>query len=174
AKNTFVIFTSDNGGGFRGNTPLRGGKGSLYEGGIRMPTVVRGPGVSPGTYCDVPIVQWDFLQTFYDLAGGIQPLPPELDGGSLRDVFLRGNGGEVTRNTEPLVFHFPWHTGDPESVIRFGNFKLRKNLDSLKVELYDVVNDIRERNDLSASMPELVRKLDNQRSRYLDSVNAET
>lgn len=174
AKNTFVIFTSDNGGGFRGNTPLRGGKGSLYEGGIRMPTVVRGPGVSPGTYCDVPIVQWDFLQTFYDLAGGIQPLPPELDGGSLRDVFLRGNGGEVMRNTEPLVFHFPWHTGDPESVIRFGNFKLRKNLDSLKVELYDVVNDIRERNDLSASMPELVRKLDNQRSRYLDSVNAET
>jgi len=174
ATNTFVIFTSDNGGGFRGNTPLRGGKGSLYEGGIRMPTVVRGPGVSPGTHCDVPVVQWDFLQTFYDLAGGIQPLPRELDGGSLRDVFLRGNGGEVLRNTEPLVFHFPWHTGDPESVIRLGNFKLRKNLDSQKVELYDVVNDIRERNDLSASMPGLVRKLDNQRSSYLDSVNAET
>lgn len=174
ADNTFVIFTSDNGGGFRGNAPLRGGKGSLYEGGIRMPTVVRGPGIRPGSYCDVPVVQWDFLQTFYDFAGGTEPLPKELDGGSLRDVFMRGNEGKVWRNTKPLVFHFPWHTGDPESVVRMGDYKLRKNLDTLKVELYDVVSDIRERHDLSASMPELVEKMDNQRSQYLDSVNAET
>ncbi len=174
AENTFVIFTSDNGGGFRGNAPLRGGKGSLYEGGIRMPSMVRGPGINPGTYCDVPIVQWDFLQTFYDLAGGTQPLPSELDGGSLRDVFMRGNEGKVTRNTAPLVFHFPWHTGDPESAVRMGDYKLIKNLDTLDVELYDVASDISERHDLSASMPELVKKLDNQRSNYLDSVNAET
>ena len=173
-NNTVIIFTSDNGGGFRGNAPLRGGKGNLYEGGIRMPSMVRGPGISPGTYCDVPIVQWDFLQTFYDLAGGTQPLPPELDGGSLRDVFMRGNEGKVTRNTAPLVFHFPWHTGDPESAVRMGDYKLIKNLDTLDVELYDVASDISERHDLSASMPELVKKLDNQRSNYLDSVNAET
>lgn len=174
AENTFVIFTSDNGGGFRGNAPLRGGKGSLYEGGIRMPSMVRGPGISPGTYCDVPIVQWDFLQTFYDLAGGTQPLPSELDGGSLRDVFMRGNKGKITRNTKPLVFHFPWHTGDPESAVRMGDYKVIKNLDTLDVELYDVASDISERHDLSASMPELVKKLDHQRSNYLDSVNAET
>ena len=174
AENTFVIFTSDNGGGFRGNAPLRGGKGSLYEGGIRMPSMVRGPGISPGTYCDVPIVQWDFLQTFYDLAGGAQPLPSELDGGSLRDVFMRGNKGKITRNTKPLVFHFPWHTGDPESAVRMGDYKVIKNLDTLDVELYDVASDISERHDLSASMPELVKKLDHQRSNYLDSVNAET
>ncbi len=174
AENTFVIFTSDNGGGFRGNAPLRGGKGSLYEGGIRMPSMIRGPGIRPGTYCDVPIVQWDFLQTFYDLAGGTQPLPSELDGGSLRDVFVRGNKGRITRNTKPLVFHFPWHTGNPESAVRMGNYKLIKNLDTLDVELYDVASDISERHDLSASMPELVTKLDKQRSSYLDSVNAET
>ena len=173
-ENTFVIFTSDNGGGFRGNAPLRGGKGNLYEGGIRMPSMVRGPGISPGTYCDVPIVQWDFLQTFYDLAGGTQPLPSELDGGSLRDVFMRGNEGKITRNTKPLVFHFPWHTGDPESAVRMGDYKLIKNLDTLDVELYDVSSDISERHDLSASMPELVKKLDQQRSSYLDSVDAET
>ena len=174
ADNTFVIFTSDNGGGFRGNRPLRGGKGSLYEGGIRMPSFVRGPGIKPGTYCDVPIVQWDFLQTFYDLAGGKEPLPSELDGGSLRDVFKRGNEGKIKRNTQPLVFHFPWHTGDPESVIRLGDYKLRKNLDTLKCELYDISSDIRERNDLSASMPDVVEKLNALRSDYLDSVNAET
>lgn len=174
ADNTYVILTSDNGGGFRGNAPLKGGKGSLYEGGIRMPSFVRGPGIKSGTYCDVPVVQWDFLQTFYDLAGGTEPLPADLDGGSLRDVFENGNKGTVKRHSDALVFHFPWHTGEPESVIRQGNFKLRKNLDSLDVELFDVSKDISEKHDLSQSMPELVQELDRLRSEYLDSVNAET
>ncbi len=174
ADNTYVILTSDNGGGFRGNAPLKAGKGSLYEGGIRMPSFVRGPGIKSGSYCDVPVVQWDFLQTCYDLAGGTEPLPGDLDGGSLRDVFENGNKGRVQRNSEELVFHFPWHTGEPESVIRRGNFKLRKNLDSLEVELFDVTKDISEQHDLSQSMPELVQELDRLRSGYLDSVNAET
>ena len=174
ADNTYVILTSDNGGGFRGNAPLKGGKGSLYEGGIRMPSFVRGPDIKSGTYCDVPVVQWDFLQTFYDLAGGTDPLPADLDGGSLRDVWENGNNGKVQRKSDALVFHFPWHTGEPESVIRRGNFKLRKNLDSLEVELFDVTKDISERQDLSQSMPELVQELDRLRSGYLESVNAET
>ena len=174
ADNTYVILTSDNGGGFRGNAPLKAGKGSLYEGGIRMPTFVRGPGIQCGSYCNVPVVQWDFLQTFYDLAGGKKALPQELDGGSLRDVFENGNNGKVQRNTDALVFHFPWHTGEPESVIRKGKYKLRKNLDTLETELFDLSNDIREKNDLSGKMPQLVKSLDQQRSDYLDSVNAET
>ena len=174
ADNTYVILTSDNGGGFCGNAPLKGGKGSLYEGGIRMLSFVRGPGIKSGTYCDVPVVQWDFLQTFYDLASGKEALPSDLDGGSLRDVFENGNKGSVKRNSEALVFHFPWHTGEPESVIRRGNVKLCKNLDSLRVELFDVSKDISERHDLSQSMPELVQELDRLRSEYLDSVNAET
>lgn len=173
-ENTYVILTSDNGGGFRGNAPLKGGKGSLYEGGIRMPTFVRGPGVKPGVYCDVPVVQWDFLQTFYDLAGGTAPLPAELDGGSLRDVFERGNTGVVKRNTEALVFHFPWHTGEPESVIRLGNHKLRKDLDSLELQLFDLSEDIGEKHDLSDQLPGLVQVLDRKRVAYLDSVDAET
>ncbi|MDG2221966.1 MAG: sulfatase [Rubripirellula sp.] len=174
AENTYVILTSDNGGGFRGNAPLKGGKGNLYEGGIRMPSFVRGPGITNGTYCDVPVVQWDFLQTFYDLAGGTEPLPADLDGGSLRDIFENGNNGNVRRNRETLVFHFPWHTGEPESVIRRGNYKLRKNLDTLEVQLFDVRKDISEIQDLSQSMPELVQELDRLRSNYLESVNAET
>jgi arylsulfatase A-like enzyme len=174
ADNTYVILTSDNGGGFRGNAPLKAGKGSLYEGGIRMPSFVCGPGIKPGSYCDVPVVQWDFLQTFYDLAGGTAPLPSELDGGSLRDVFENGNKGKVKRNTEALVFHFPWHTGVAESAIRVGNYKLRKDLDTLEIELFDLSEDIGEKYDLSGQMPELVQTLDQQRVAYLDSINAET
>ena len=173
-ENTYFIFTSDNGGGFRGNAPLRQGKGSLYEGGIRMPSLVRGPGIKKGSYCNVPVVQWDFLQTFYDLAGGTDPLPKDLDGGSLRDVFQKGNKGRVKRNTKEIIFHFPWHTGVAESVIRSGKYKLRKDLDSLEIELYDIRKDIGEETDLAAAMPDLVRKLDQKRTKYLKEVNAET
>ena len=173
-EETYVIFTSDNGGGFRGNAPLKAGKGSLYEGGIRMPSFVRGPGVKGGSYCKVPIVQWDFLQTFYDLAGGSVPLPEDLDGGSLRDVFERGDRGRVKRNTKDLIFHFPWHTGVAESVIRSGKYKLRKDLDSLEIELFDLDKDLGEKDNLAPDMPGLVRKLDKKKARYLESVNAET
>jgi arylsulfatase A len=173
-ENTYVVFTSDNGGGFRGNNPLKAGKGSLYEGGIRMPTFVRGPGIKPGSYCKTPVVQWDFLQTFYDLAGGREPLPKNLDGGSLREVFEKGDKGKVKRNTKELVFHFPWHTGVAESVIRSGKYKLRKDLDSLEIELFDISKDFEEETNLASKMPDLVRKLDRKRSAYLDSVQAET
>ena len=173
-EETYVIFTSDNGGGFRGNAPLKAGKGSLYEGGIRMPSLVRGPGVKAGSYCKVPIVQWDFLQTFYDLAGGSVPLPEDLDGGSLRDVFEKGDRGKVIRNTKDLIFHFPWHTGVAESVIRSGKYKLRKDLDSLEIELFDLDKDLGENDNLASDMPGLVRKLDKKRANYLEEVNAET
>ena len=174
ADNTYVIFTSDNGGGFRGNNPLRGGKGNLLEGGLRMPSVVRGPGIDSGTYASVPMVQWDFLQTFYDLAGGTEPLPADLDGGSLKDVWFNGDDGKVVRNTEELVFHFPWHTGEPESVIRVGDYKLRKNLDTLEFELFNVTDDLSEKKNLAKQMPEMVASLDQRRADYLNKVNAET
>ena len=174
ADNTYVVFTSDNGGGFRGNAPLRGGKGNLLEGGLRMPSVVRGPRIEPGSATSAPMAQWDFLQTFYDLAGGAAPLPADLDGGSLREVWEKGDAGTVARNTPELIFHFPWHTGDPESVIRAGDYKLRKNLDTLECELYKISEDLEEKNDLARQMPELVASLDQRRAAYLDQVNAET
>jgi len=174
ADNTYVLFTSDNGGGFRGNHPLRGGKGNLLEGGLRMPSFVRGPGIEAGSATSVPMVQWDFLPTFYELAGGTEPLPDDLDGGSLREVWERGDAGSVKRRTKELVFHFPWHTGDPESVIRLGDYKLRKNLDTLDVELYKVSEDLSEKNNLAARMPEMAANLDQRRAAYLNKVNAET
>ena len=92
--NTYIIFTSDNGGGnsqkrqvsgetHRFNGPLQEGKRSIFEGGIRVPTVIAGPGIQAGSQCDIPIVQWDFLPTFHDLSGSKTPLPEGIDGGSL-------------------------------------------------------------------------------------------
>lgn len=105
--NTYILFTADNGGGHSGrrevgekrrfNGPLQEGKRSIYEGGIRVPTVISGPGIKEGSQCDVPIVQWDFLSTFHDLSGSKAPLPEGVNGGSLRDVFPRGNKGRVAR-----------------------------------------------------------------------------
>lgn len=173
ADNTYVFFTSDNGGGFQGNAPLRGGKANLWEGGIRVPTIVRGPGVMAGTQCDVPIAGWDFWPTIHDLAGGGAP-PDGIDGGSLRSLFEKGNKGRVQRGSEALVFHFPWYGNLPMSAIRLGDYKLIKNLNTSETRLFDVVKDIGEEQDLSRSMPEKAESLHNMLTQYLQAVGAET
>jgi len=173
ADNTYVIYTADNGGGFRNKGPLKGGKASLWEGGIRVPTIARGPGIKAGTYCDVPVVGWDFLPTFADLAGNEKPLPKDLDGASLRSVFENGNKGKVDRPMEPLIFHYPWFDSVPMSTIRLGDYKLVKDLNTNQVHLYNLANDLQESKDLSKSMPGLTRKLHSQLNDYLDEVDAE-
>ena len=104
-ENTYVIFTSDNGGGFRGNDPLKMGKADLWEGGIRVPTIVRGPKVLSNQYCDVPIVGWDFYPTVSEIIGNPKRLSSEFDG-EVCLVFENGNAGKVIRNTEALYFIF--------------------------------------------------------------------
>jgi arylsulfatase A-like enzyme len=170
---TYVFFTSDNGGGLRGNAPLRGAKADLPEGGIRIPLVVRGPGVLAGVYCDEPVVGWDLLPTFSDLAGNTQPLPDVLDGGSFRSLLERGNQGTVVRGNDALIFHFPWYNGEPESAIRMGPYKLLKNLDTRELSLYDVSRDLGEQQDLAKTMPEKTADLHQRLTRYLDDVGAE-
>ena len=171
--NTYVIFTSDNGGGFRSNKPLRGGKAQLWEGGIRVPTIVVGPGVKRGAICDIPIAGWDFYATINELVGG-GPLPAEFDGGSLRDVFEKGNDGTIQRNTRELVFHFPWYGGTlPMSVIRDGEYKLVMNLHTREVQLYNLVEDLGETTDLAGQMPENTERLRRRLLAYLEEVDAE-
>ena len=171
--NTYVIFTSDNGGGLRGNAPLQGAKGDLTEGGIRIPLVVCGPGVLKGQYCSVPTAGWDWLPTFYQLAGGTAPLPEELDGVSIADTFTLGDKATVERPGDALIFHFPWYNGEPESSIRRGDFKLLKNLDTQAVALYKLSDDLSEKHDLKSSYPEMAASLEQQMMEYLDSVGAE-
>ena len=172
-QNTYVIFTSDNGGGFRGNEPLKMGKADLWEGGIRVPTVVRGPKVLSGKYCDTPIVGWDFYPTISEIIANDNPLPSNLDGGSLISLFENGNSGTVNRENSGLVFHFPWFNGEPESAIRLGDYKLIKNIDSRKLWLFNLTNDIEERMDLSEQMPEKTIEMHNILENYLKNVDAE-
>lgn len=172
--NTYVLFTSDNGGAFRGNRPLRGGKAQLWEGGIRVPTVVVGPSVKQRAICDLPIAGWDFYATINDLIGG-DALPAEFDGGSLRDVFQRGNEGTIERGTRELIFHFPWYGRTlPMSAIRDGDYKLVMNLHTRGVQLYNLVQDIGETTDLVDQMPEKVEQLRGRLVTYLEEVEAET
>lgn len=197
ADNTYIVLSADNGGapheresplylnwlkaakegaapapGARlpENYPLRGAKQWLYEGGIRVPFIVRGPGVKAGSFSHVPVAHYDLLPTFVDLAGGKRPLPPEIDGGSLRAVLENGGRGEVKRSLPGLVFHRPERG---YSAFRSGDMKLVINYAAGRKELYDLSSDIGEQNDLAAAMPEKVEELNGILTGYLDSVNAE-
>ena len=154
SDDTLVIFTSDNGGTSHSTPPLKGGKGELSEGGIRVPLVVAGAGVAkPGTTCDVPVASVDFYPTLLELAGGKPPAGQTLDGTSLVPL-LRG---AKTLPRERLFWHFPCYVGraTPSSAVREGSFKLIEFFeDGGRVELYDLANDPSERRDLSREMPE--------------------
>ncbi len=172
-ENTFVIYTSDNGGGLGPNGSLRGGKANLYEGGLRVPFVVAGPGVLQGARCDAPVVQWDLLPTLHDYAGSERPLPENLDGGSLRPVFEKGDAGKVVRPAKGFVFHYPCYFAPPLSVIRLGDYKLMEHHLTGERRLYDVVADYSEKKDLAAEMPEKTSELKKVMDAYLDSIDAE-
>jgi len=170
-KNTYVIFSSDNGGG-QSNAPLQGGKAKMWEGGLRIPMIVAGPGIGANSQCDKPVAQWDYLTTMHDLAGSTATLPGDLDGISLRPVLEQGNDGQLAERDTGLVFHFPAHYTVPVTSYRDGDYKLMRHLNTGELKLFDVEVDMGESNDLSKTMPEkaadMVRKLD----AYLEKVGA--
>lgn len=183
--NTYIIFTSDNGGGHsrgekvdgenrRFNGPLQEGKRSIYEGGIRVPTVISGPGIKAGSQCDVPIAQWDFLPTFHDLSGSKAPLPKDVDGGSLRDVFVNGNNGKVKRAAPGIIHHYPCHYHPPISSIIIGDYKMMRHLNSGEIKLFNIRKDYREQNDLRGSMLEKVSEMDAILRKYVEDVDGGT
>ena len=161
--NTVVFFTSDNGGlstsegSPTSNLPLRGGKGWLYEGGIREPFIIKAPGVTkPGRVCDVPVISCDFHPTILELCG-LTP-PAGLDGRSLVPL-LRG-GGQLDR--EALYWHYPHYSnqgGFPGGAVRAGDWKLVERYEDGRVHLYHLGDDIGERRDLAAKHPDKVRDL---------------
>ena len=173
ADNTYVIFTSDNGGG-SSNAPLQGGKAKMWEGGLRVPMIATGPGIPADTQCDTPVAQWDYLTTFHDLAGSAAPLPKDLDGVSLRPVLEQGNAGQLDERDTGFVFHFPAFYTVPITAYRDGDYKLMRQLNTGEIKLFNVVDDMGETKDLSKAMPEktadMIRKLD----AYLEKVGAWT
>lgn len=161
AKNTYVIYMADNGAG-GGKKALRGGKGGVWEGGIRVPLIIRGPGVEPNSWCHVPVVGFDFFPTFCEWAGVPKSkLPSRIEGGSIADLLAHEGKGEVQRERPGIVFHFPHYQGEdgPQSAIIDGDLKLVKLYEDERTELYDLSKDIAERNNLAGQMPDQVQRL---------------
>lgn len=118
-------------------------------------------------------MQWDFLPTIHDLAGVSQPLPEDLDGGSLRSVFEQGNAGSVERPVEGMVFHYPCYFAPPLSVIRVGDYKYMKHLLTGEMQLFNLKSDYSEKQNLAKAMPEKAAELDKILEDYLKSIDAE-
>ncbi|MFW6277271.1 MAG: sulfatase [Prolixibacteraceae bacterium] len=173
-ENTFILFTSDNGGHYAitKQWPLRSGKGSYYEGGIREPMFACWPGkIKAGTTSDVPVTNIDFYPTILEVAGIQQPAEKQLDGQSLLPL-LTGSGNLAKR---PLFWHFPIYlqayikndttTQDPlfrtrpGSAIRLGDWKLIQYFEYNDIELYNLKEDIGEKSNLAKSNPEKVKEL---------------
>ena len=192
--NTVLIFTSDNGGvgGYAreglgksdddgldvtDNAPLRSGKGSLYEGGLRVPLIVRWPGVTPpGTTCGTPTLHVDFFPTLLEITGA-RPPRQRLDGTSLVGL-LRDPSSKLERDA--IFHHFPGYLGlgrdvwrtTPVSVVQAGDWKLLEYLEDGRLELYDLAADVGETRNRAADEPERAAELRRRLSTWRTSVGA--
>lgn len=161
ADNTLVIFTSDNGGlkGPTDNSPLRSGKGYAYEGGIRVPLIVRWPGVvKPGSVSREPVTSVDYLPTIAEAVGSKLPAN-DIDGVSL--VTHLKSAGTKSLERQHIHWHFPHyrHAPGPYSIIRSGDWKLIRWYAGGH-ELYNLKDDLSEETDLAAKFPEKANELD--------------
>ncbi len=164
-RRTIVIFTSDNGGLDRNgdptdNAPLRSGKGYAYEGGIRVPFLVRWPGEIPaGKVSDTPVCSIDLFPTILELTGATIPDDRPLDGLSIAGHLK--SGGAESLNRDDLFWHFPHyrHPPGPYSILRRGDWKLIKFWEGSH-ELYHLGDDLGETTDLAGSFPDRVAELD--------------
>jgi uncharacterized sulfatase len=183
AENTMVIFFSDNGGlrqaygGYKGpkqivstNAPLRDEKGTVYEGGIREPLIVRWPGViKPGTECSVPVTSVDFYPTFLEIIGAKGSPNQPLDGESMLPLLKQT--GKLKRDA--IYWHYPhYHHSRPAGAIREGNYKLIEFYEDGRLELYDLADDIGEEKNLVTEMPQEAARLQQKLARWRRSVSA--
>jgi arylsulfatase A-like enzyme len=179
--NTLVIFAADNGGvsslewkkrPVTSNLPLRAGKGHLYEGGIRVPTVVRWPkAVKPGSTCDAPVVSYDYTPTIAEAAGVPANARGGMDGQSFVPL-LKGSRA----STRDLFWHFPHYSpqlGRPSAAIRRGDRKLILFFEDQHVELYNLKNDVSESQDLASAEPGVAAELRTALEKMLRETDAQ-
>jgi arylsulfatase A-like enzyme len=188
-ENTIFIFTSDNGGlsSVTNNFPLRAGKGTFYEGGIRVPFCIKWVGVTqPGSETDIPVTGVDFMPTFAEMASAELPKNQPVDGNSFVSI-LKGESFDWKR---PLFFHFPLYLGGsvevlpsfrgeenywravPSSVIMAGNWKLIYYYEYERYELFNLKDDISEEFDLSAHKTGIALGLLARLKKWTADVNA--
>jgi arylsulfatase A-like enzyme len=180
-KKTIVIFASDNGGYIgtdkgqtvpvTSNAPLRSGKGSLYEGGIRVPLIVRWPGVTPeAAECRQPVMLMDMFHTLTATLSDEQSDKP-ADGLDLQ-ALLQQPGNSLDR--EALYFHYPHYyaTTTPASAVRSGDWKLLEYFEDGRIELYNLKDDLGEKTDLAPQMPDKAASLLQQLHHWRSQVGA--
>ena len=175
-KNTIIIFTSDNGGLSTSegsptcNYPLKAGKGWLYEGGIRVPLLVKYPGkCKPGSLVKTPVSSIDYLPTIAEMTG-TEIKKSDPDGESFVKLFRKDE-----MNERPLFWHYPHYSNqgvEPGSAIRLGKYKLIDNFERDRQELYDLESDLSETKDISASNPVKTRELFNLLKEWRIKTNA--
>ena len=178
ADRTAVFFMSDNGGlstsegSPTSNVPLRGGKGWVYEGGIREPMIIRWPGAAKqGSTCDVPVSSIDFYPTILEMAG--VPIKPDQELDGLSVVPLLKGADRLER--EALFWHYPHYSnqgGFPGGAVRIGDWKLIERYEDGRVQLHNLADDIGEWYDLAGQQPERVAAMTRKLHRWYGHVGA--
>ncbi len=180
-KETIVVFTSDHGGlstseGHNtSNRPLRGGKGWIYEGGLRVPLIVRWPGqTEPGSVSEQPVMNTDFFPTLLDATGHSTQPKDHKDGTSFVPV-LKGADKEEFNRGEPLYWHYPHYSnqgGPPAGAIRMGPWKLVERYEDGSIELYNVEEDLDESRELVKQYPDRAERMREKLHEWYREVDA--
>ena len=184
--NTYIIYMSDNGSvpnipGAKKyeksyNFPLSRGKWDAYEGGVRVPLIIAGPGIKNDTESATPVSGSDLLPTIIDLAGNKTVALTEIDGGSFASILLNKNNKKIKRAVDGIFFHVPYKNGialkRPHSAVRKGDYKLIKFQDDKSILLFNLVKDKMEQLDLATQKPEKVKELEKILDNYLTEVHA--
>lgn len=171
AENTYVIFTSDNGGTARQypdfNIPLKAGKGSYYEGGIRVPFFAVGPGIQANSYSSIPIVGYDLLPTFADLIGATSAIPSQVEGASIKSILMNQGQGSVARPRSGIHFY-----RQIDSVLIQDSLKLKRTNRTGELELFDLAADLSETENLANKYPEKAQQLLEQLRDWIQEIDA--
>ena len=184
--NTYIIYMSDNGSvpnipGAKKydksyNYPLSRGKWDAFEGGVRVPLIVSGPGIKGGSESGTPVSGSDLLPTIIDLAGNKTIALTEVDGGSFASILFNKDNDQVERSVDGIFFHVPYKNGialkRPHSSIRKGDYKLIKFQDDKSTLLFNLVKDKREGFNLATRNPEKTKELEKILDDYLKRVSA--
>ena len=158
------------------NYPLSRGKWDAYEGGVRVPLIIAGPGIKRGTESATPVSGTDLLPTLIDLAGNKKIKLAEIDGGSFASILLNKTNQNIKRPVDGIFFHVPYKNGialkRPHSALRKGDYKLIKFQDDKSILLFDLVKDKMEQLDLANQKPAKAKELEKILDNYLEDVNA--
>ena len=184
--NTYILYMSDNGSvpnipGAKKyeksyNYPLSRGKWDAFEGGIRVPLIIAGPGIKNGSESSVPVSGSDLLPTLIELAGNKSISLSDIDGGSFASILLNKNNKQIKRKVDGIFFHVPYKNGialkRPHSAVRKGDYKLIKFHDDKSILLFNLVKDKKEQLNLVSQKPDLAKDLEKILDNYLVEVSA--